>query len=208
MGHRFDSDYREKARLDDGTEVSLRMVRADDKDLLLRGFARLSPESRYRRFFAPKTSLSDAEVKYLTEIDGEDHFAICATVEDSKEGERGVGVARFIRTADRRDTAEAAVAVADDLHGRGLGRLLLTRLAAAARERGVTRFRSDVLARNDTARSLLQTLAPDLTVASVDGEVMTLEIPLPETHEIAQEKPRGPLFYLLSLFARIPSPFG
>jgi GNAT superfamily N-acetyltransferase len=204
---RFTDDWREDAVLDDGTRVRLRLVRPDDKPLLVAGFERFSPESRYRRFFAPKSALTEAELRYLTEVDGTDHFALCATVEESGEL-RGAGVARFIRMKDPPDAAEAAVAVADDLQGRGLGRLLLQRLAAAARERGVTRFRSDVLARNETARALLRELAPELSVSAVEGEVVTLEIPLPEIPpDEPPAKQRSPLFRLLSFFARLPSPF-
>src|SRR5207244_92171 len=112
-----------------------------------RGFAGLSAESRYRRFFSAKDRLSEAELRYLTEVDGVDHFALGAL----HDGE-GAGVARFVRLRDRPDTAEAAIVVVDERQGCGLGRLLLTRLTEAARERGITRFRSDVLARNQAAR--------------------------------------------------------
>lgn len=54
----FDADYAERVTLRDGTEVVVRPIRADDKELLRRGFLRLSPESRYRRFFAAKHDLS------------------------------------------------------------------------------------------------------------------------------------------------------
>ncbi|MGH2982501.1 MAG: hypothetical protein ACRDKV_10730, partial [Solirubrobacterales bacterium] len=42
----------------DGMELLLRPVRPDDKRLLAQAFDRLSPESRYRRFFAPLPRLS------------------------------------------------------------------------------------------------------------------------------------------------------
>ena len=45
---------------------------------MLRGFERLSPESRYRRFLAPMPELSEAAVRYLTEIDHHDHEAMIA----------------------------------------------------------------------------------------------------------------------------------
>ena len=65
--------------LKDGTAVRLRLIRPDDKDRLRAGFARLSPESRYLRFFVPKSTLTDAELVYLTETDGVDHVAIGAS---------------------------------------------------------------------------------------------------------------------------------
>jgi hypothetical protein len=38
--------------LRDGSRVRIRRGRRSDRELLLRGFQRLSPESRYRRFLA------------------------------------------------------------------------------------------------------------------------------------------------------------
>ncbi len=71
----FDARYRERARLDDGSEIVLRLIRPTDKELLRRAFNTLSDESRYRRFFTQKRELSEAELTYLTELDGHDHFA-------------------------------------------------------------------------------------------------------------------------------------
>src|ERR1019366_9999456 len=55
--------------LRDGSRVRVRQGHSSDRDLLLRGFARLSKESRYRRFLVPKRELSEANIHYLTEID-------------------------------------------------------------------------------------------------------------------------------------------
>src|SRR6266568_8681079 len=84
--HRFDGRYRETALLRDGSRVVLRLVRPDDKALLRRGFERLSPESRYRRFMSAKSQLTDAELAYLTEVDGWSHFALGAVVEGAGGG--------------------------------------------------------------------------------------------------------------------------
>jgi GNAT superfamily N-acetyltransferase len=175
----FDSDYREGARLDDGTPAEIRMIRASDQDLLRRGFERLSPESRYRRFLAPKRSLSDRELRYFTNVDGIDHFALIAlTTTANGEGE-GLGTARFIRLRADRTCAEAAVTVVDDWQGKGLGRLLLLRLIAAARERGVSHFRAYVLADNRKMHSLLEELGGATRIRSADGTV-ELDVPLPD----------------------------
>jgi hypothetical protein len=50
---RIGSDYFEVHHLSDGTEVRLRLLRASDRGKIAAGFRRLSPESRYRRFFSP-----------------------------------------------------------------------------------------------------------------------------------------------------------
>lgn len=171
--------------LRDGTRVRIRPVRPDDKERIARGFERLSPESRYRRFLAPKGALSASELRYLTEFDGVDHFALGAVALEPAEegpGERegeGLAIARFVRCADDPEAAEAAVVVADDAQRKGLGRALLERLIAAARERGIRRFRCDLLANNAPVRHLLAALGPAIR-AEVQGDVLSVEIALPE----------------------------
>src|SRR4249919_1791168 len=84
--------------LRDGSRVRLRQIHGSDKELLLRGFERLSRESRYRRFLTPTAHLSEAVVRYLTEVDHHDHEAIVALDEESGEG---IGVARYVRNSER-----------------------------------------------------------------------------------------------------------
>ncbi|HWB74947.1 MAG TPA: hypothetical protein VG755_08320, partial [Nannocystaceae bacterium] len=98
---RFDAEWSEDIELGDGTRVRLRPLRPDDKSKIVEGFTRLSPESQYLRFFTSKPRLTDSELRYLTEIDGIDHFAIgCGLIAaDGSEGD-GVAVARFVRLPD------------------------------------------------------------------------------------------------------------
>jgi GNAT superfamily N-acetyltransferase len=142
-------DYATTVELEGGLSVSLRPVRPSDRATLRREFLRLSPESRYRRFFAHISDLSDEMLTYMTEVDGIDHFALVATVDSPDlKTERGVGVARFVRTREDPAAAEAAVIVVDDMQHRGIGRLLVLTLITAARERGVQCFTGEVLASN------------------------------------------------------------
>jgi GNAT superfamily N-acetyltransferase len=183
----FDDRYDEHTTLRDGTAVRLRLVRPDDKERLVDGFERMSPEARYQRFLAAKSQLTAHELRYLTETDGEDHVAVGAAVLAPDGSERGLGVARFVRLHDRRDTAEAAFAVVDEAHGKGLGSLLFRRLMSAAHERGVTRFVCSVLASNDQMHELLRDIAPDAS-RRLDGHVVEFEFAVPAlgpraTHE-------------------------
>jgi ribosomal protein S18 acetylase RimI-like enzyme len=175
----FTLDYLERVTLHDGTPVYIRLVTASDKDRLRAGFDRLSPQSRYARFMAPKASLSDDELRYLCELDQENHFAIGAIRDDGDGRDAvGLGIARFIRLSDPPNTAEAAIAVADEAQHQGLGKLLFLRLVAAATERGIERFRCEVLASNASMAGLIAQLHPHRTVEIGDG-VMSIEITLP-----------------------------
>lgn len=175
-GYRFDAAYRESVRLPGGIEVVLRLVIPADKPLLKRGMDAFSPESRYRRFLIAKRGLSDEELRYLTELDGVDHFAIGAVVTRPDGSEDGVGVARFVRFEQDRSVAEPTIAVVDSLQHRGLGSALFRRLMDAARERGITRFHGRMLAGNEPMRRLLERAGPPAWHAA--GQLAEFELPL------------------------------
>ena len=160
--------------------MRLRLLRPSDRDALLAGFQRLSPESRYRRFLSPTPRLSKEMLRKLIETDDWNHLAIVAerVSKDSAPAE-GLGIARFIRLAEAPDTAEAAVVVDDAVHRRGLGRLLLLTLVEAARERGIKQFRAYVLPDNDPAQRLLRDLDAHVK-ARVEDDLRVFELPLPE----------------------------
>jgi ribosomal protein S18 acetylase RimI-like enzyme len=202
----FSPDYVERAVLRDGTQVLLRLVTPEDKELLRAGFERLSPESRYARFLAPKSQLSDDELRYLCEVDHEHHVAIGAVRDDGDPGAApvGLGIARFIRLADPPNTAEAAIAVADEIQHQGLGSLLFLRLVAAAAERGIERFRCEVLGSNTGMAGLLAQISPDRSI-EVGSGVMSIEIALPNvtpTQPPAGEPLQSPMYRLFRAAAQ------
>jgi GNAT superfamily N-acetyltransferase len=200
----FTDNYCETALLRDNSPVSLRLVRPGDKELLQKGLQRMSPDSRYRRFLAVKNRLSDAELAYLTECDGYDHLAIGAVVRDAEGHEEGIGVARFIRSRTDAAAAEAAIAVIDDWQNKGVGTLLLMRLAAAAKERGIDRFQGSALAQNAPVREILKQLGPSVRTAG-DAEELKIEVDLPDVpHDASLGWPERstPLRQLLSLTAK------
>lgn len=133
--------------LRDGSHALIRPIHPDDKAALADGLERLSPESRYRRFLRPVTSLNERELKYLTEVDYTNHFAWVAVDPDSP-GHPGLGVARYVRDPKDPEVAEAAVAVVDDHQGVGLGSMLLQFLVASAIANGIRTFRGWVLGDN------------------------------------------------------------
>ena len=200
----FGPDYVEDLTLRNGTRARLRLVRPSDKEHLVAGLARLSPQSRYLRFFTDKDDLSEAELRYFTEVDGEQHFAmgVVAIDEDGNEGE-GLGIGRFIRLPGEPAVAEPALAVLDSMQGQGLGGGLMMRLIAAATERGVEKFRCDFLAVNRSMAELLRDVAPEVEFVA-DGPIVTAEFPLPtlRVDEPIESAPQmGPLFRWFKLAA-------
>jgi RimJ/RimL family protein N-acetyltransferase len=186
-------------RLHDGTRVRLRLIGPADRDKLLAGFERLSPESRYWRFFSAMPRLPPSLLTRLTDTDGRDHLAIGAEL-SGDDGAPLVGVARFVRLADEPDTAEASVAVVDDLQRRGLGRLLLRELSAAARAHGVQTFRAHVLGGNERMRALLRDIDAHPTVHAEAG-MLRYDFALPPPKDEAAGA--GLVFDALRLAAKV-----
>lgn len=172
----FDGDpaWRVHGTTPDGHAYVIRPITPDDREGLLRGFREASAQTRYLRFGLASSTLSDAALTYLTNVDQQDHVAIAATVTspDLKD-ERGVGVARFVRSKDRPDVAEAAVAVVDDMQQKGVGRALTYEIGRAALARGITKLRAEVLHANTAMRGILEKVgAKPVTSENGDGLVI------------------------------------
>jgi len=145
--------------LRDGSAVLIRQIQVTDAPLVAGIFAGLSPTSRWMRFLAAKNHLSDAELRYLTDLDHHDHEAVIAL----DPGGNGIGAARYIRHAHDRHAAEMAIAVVDDWHRRGLGTQLLAQLSDRARHAGVGCFTALISAGNEAMAGLLRTMNAQVT---------------------------------------------
>ncbi|MEO1077103.1 MAG: hypothetical protein AAFX41_14240 [Bacteroidota bacterium] len=127
--------FRLALTLESGREVIARPVLPTDRERLRRGFDALSDRSKLLRFFAPHPTLTEAELRYLTDVDHVHHAAWGLL---SSEGENsktipGIGIGRFVRLPQTPDAAEFSLTVADGDQGSGAGRLLLALLLVHAR---------------------------------------------------------------------------
>ncbi|MDE3065293.1 MAG: GNAT family N-acetyltransferase [Acidobacteriota bacterium] len=120
--------------LRDGRVLAVRPIRPSDAGALVAFHHRLSEGAVYRRYFSWHPELSADEVSHLTTVDYVDRLAL--VVED---GDALVAVGRYDRYPGT-DRAEVAFLVMDTYQRQGIGTQLLERLAAAARQRGITTF--------------------------------------------------------------------
>lgn len=162
--------------LKSGREVVIRPIRPDDARQLKLGYRALSPESQYRRFHASKPALTDADVRYLVDVDGQNHLALVATTTTAPDWI--IAVARFVRVAEDPAAAEFAIVVGDPYQGEGLGTAMLERLADAAVARGIDRFRGTMLAENVAIHKLTRRLAGRLGRERHLGTVDEIEVDL------------------------------
>jgi len=178
--HPFDDNWKKERTLKDGTRVTLRPIRREDRDALRKGFQELSPEGRYMRFLSAVTEPSEETLTYLTDVDQETHVAIVAATDSlNLKEEHGVGVARYIQLKDHPEVAEAAVTVIDNMQNKGLGGILGNELAKIARANGILYFRAEVLASNEPMRQMLERVGLKTTVrAEPNGDVIVFDVAL------------------------------
>jgi GNAT superfamily N-acetyltransferase len=127
--------------LRDGLLVTIRPVCEDDETPLWTYLSNLGAEARRMRFFSGAADVVEA-AHWAADL-APDRYGL--VVQD--EAGTIVGHAVYIQLKDPR-RAEVAVEIADRLRGRGLGTILIERLAAIAERRGITYFEAEVLCEN------------------------------------------------------------
>jgi RimJ/RimL family protein N-acetyltransferase len=130
--------------------------------LLLNG---LSDRSRWLRFFSAFPDLAKA-ARWATEVDNGRRYGLVATTE--RDG-RIVGHAGLERGSDRPERAEVALEIADAMQGKGLGTVLLCRLADAANELGIQVLVAEVLSENRQMIRVLRDCDYPVKVHSLPG---------------------------------------
>ena len=128
--------------LRDGSTLHLRPTRRDDHAGLVDFYARLSPESRTFRFFSGGANF-DNVVTRLLNVDYRRRYGLVATT-----GHEARLVAHAFYAAGAVDRAEVALAVSDELQGKGVGTILLGHLAQAAAAAGIPEFEAEVMYAN------------------------------------------------------------
>src|SRR3954452_25205469 len=94
----------------DGASLAVRPLERRDRAALAEGFARLGPESRYRRFASPVPRLPERQLDRLVDLDHHDREALVAY--DPVTGE-GLAVARWAPEPGHPGVAEIALTVMD-----------------------------------------------------------------------------------------------
>lgn len=153
----------EEVALRDGTPAWVFPLRRTDRAQLAEEFAKLSPDSRRRRFLSPVTHLSDQMLTRLVDdVDWIDHVALVLYVSGSGDHDdrlEPIAIARMVRYPTVRDAADLAVTVKDSWQGRGAATALLPVLMRN-RPDGVTHIITEVAADNPASLAMLRRLGP------------------------------------------------
>jgi acetyltransferase len=153
----YPKELEETIRLDGGRELLLRPVRPEDEPAFHATFAKLTPEEIRLRFFSPIKTLSHLQAARFTQIDYDREMALVLAEPGIPGRSEIFGVARIIADPDHQ-RAEYAIIIRHDMTGQGLGKHLMHRIIAYARERGIGEIYGDVLGENTPMLRLCRTL--------------------------------------------------
>ncbi|WP_101831080.1 GNAT family N-acetyltransferase, partial [Frankia canadensis] len=142
-GSGWTASWEGPALLNDGRSVRIREIRPDDADALLAFGGRLSRQTISYRLLGPVVRIGREGLREFVEVDRDNQIALVTTL-----GSDIVATARCVRSADDPSQGEVTFTVEDAFQGRGLGVILLDRIAEAARERGIETLTADVLPDN------------------------------------------------------------
>ncbi|MBQ1089904.1 bifunctional GNAT family N-acetyltransferase/acetate--CoA ligase family protein [Streptomyces sp. B93] len=146
------------ALLADGTTVCIRPVVPGDRAQLEGLFQEMSPENLRMRFFAASRRAADQAAERACATGRPGHRALLA-----ERAQQVLGLAEYQTVEDATDTtgpatADFSIAVAEGLHHRGVGTLLVEHLVSAARTDGITTFTADALSENHQVMRLFTDL--------------------------------------------------
>jgi GNAT superfamily N-acetyltransferase len=170
------------ALLADGATAEIRAAIPDDLDAVRGMHEAMSQQNLYLRFFGLRKDAAGQEARRLCRPAAPDHAALLAWLNG-----KVVGAAGYEPTGTP-GVAEVAVAVADDMHGRGVATLLLEHLLSLARVRHVRAFTAITLGENSAMLRVLSDAGLSVLRQWAHG-VVELTIPIPRQAALGQDSP-------------------
>ncbi|HYT53146.1 MAG TPA: GNAT family N-acetyltransferase [Verrucomicrobiae bacterium] len=131
--------------LRDGTTATIQVTKFEDQEAMTKFFASLSDESKSRRFFSlvpPPRKLID----FFCDSSNPRKQLTLIVTRLSERRPRVIATGTYVALDET--TAEVAMAVDDNFQGKGIGTLLLERLALLAVANGIVRFRATTRVEN------------------------------------------------------------
>ncbi len=125
--------------LRDGSAATIRIAQPDDREGLIAFFDQLSPESRQKRFFSLATPRGEW-IDTLCDSSNPQKQLSLVVIRTTGGRPRIIATGSYLTEKAQERLAEVAFAVDDAFHGKGLGSLLLERLAQLAVNHGITQF--------------------------------------------------------------------
>lgn len=138
--------YKEHVFLKNGQGIFLKPATPEDISKVESFMTRISRESLRMRFMASISQVSANVINELCSGDFKDRGCLLAVAGENGDG-KVIGLGNYI-SAGNGHTAEVAFLIEDDFQGKGIGTLILERLAGLAAANGFVEFEAEVLPDN------------------------------------------------------------
>jgi len=164
--------------LRNGLPVTMRHLRADDRERMAKAVRQLERESIYTRLFSYRNELTEVGLDRIMRVEPGREVAVVVTT-GASEDEIVIGSGRYVvsNPDEEERTAEVAFVVEEDYHGLGIASRLLQHFARIAREQGIAALDADVLAENKSMLSVFARAGLPMTTRR-DGGVMHVTLAL------------------------------
>jgi RimJ/RimL family protein N-acetyltransferase len=135
--------------LKSGVAVTIRTLRASDRDKIADAVRHLDRDSIYTRLFSYRKELTQAGLDRIMAIDPARDVMLVVTI-GAGPAESVIASARFMGApgGGAQHSGEIAFLVEEDYQGQGIAGRLLRHLADLARAKGVATFEAEVLGEN------------------------------------------------------------
>lgn len=160
--------------------VTIRPAKSVDERRLQEHYYSLDKNDVFLRFFHEKTSFAPSEVENKSQIDYIRDLTLVGVIGESGFN-KVVAVGEYILLVDS-NMAEVAFSISKEFQGKGLGKILLKKLAGAAREHGIAGLLAYTASHNQSMIRLFKSL-PYKTRTAFDGEALTLSCRFDELKE-------------------------
>jgi len=148
--------------------LTIRPAKPVDQRRIQEHFYNLDKQDVVARFFYDRDRFGTDEAEQISQVDYENNLTILAVVGDFGFGQV-VGVGEYLRDPEG-DMAEIAFSVLKPWQGKGIGKLLLERLAEGAREKGIAGFYAFTNPDNEAMIALFRSLSCEVeTSLEEDG---------------------------------------
>ena len=154
----FDSKFKQDLKWREEFNIRVGSVLPKSKEQISKSLKDMSAVSIRNRFLGSKKEFSEAELEYLSNLDGTNHYAI--GIEERDKPFRGIAIARMVRTVSNIPEAEVAITIIDEYQAIGLGTFLMRMMVLAAAERSVERLSFTFLPQNAGIFKLINKIGP------------------------------------------------
>jgi GNAT superfamily N-acetyltransferase len=168
-------DFIRSETLKNGLAVTVRHLRADDRDRMAAAVRQLDRQSVYTRLFSYRNELTETGLDRIMKVDPANEVALVVTT-GTGDAEIVIGGGRYFASgSEGRRTAEVAFVVEEDYQGQGIAGRLLGHFAEIARDQGIVALEADVLAEN---RSMTRVFARSGLPMKLRNEGSTIHVTL------------------------------